>query len=225
MQNIGIDKSSTGEVYISHIFPRLSSMDSEEQLCHIEEISRIQTRLINRNSNEMQRLVYAMKNTKFLRNEEGVCHYISDLVLVKTPLQRKVIGLSEQLNTVFFEKRIILEEFLTRHGIQTQICGQKVLTYVKKRLVVAHLTTKEDREEVANFMEALSAEKDHLGAAFFQELSTLKFLPRAVPPWAVQNDIVPFDSSVPICFKVFTLVNFKDLQGVNLIDSYSEEGI
>ena len=201
MQNIGIDKSSTGEVYISHIIPRLSSMDSEEQLCHIEEISRIQTRLINRNSNEMQRLVYAMKNTKFLRNEEGVCHYISDLVLVKTPLQRKVIGLSEQLNTVFFEKRIILEEFLTRHGIQTQICGQKVLTYVKKRLVVAHLTTKEDREEVANFVEALSAEKDHLGAAFFQELSTLKFLPRAVPPWAVQTDIVPFDSSVPICFK------------------------
>ena len=200
MQNIGIDKSSTGEVYFSHIIPRLSSMDSEEQLCHIEEISRIQTRL-NPNSNELQRLVYAMKNTKFLRNEEGVCHLISDLFLVKTALQRIVIGLSEQLNAVFSKKIIILEEFLAKHGIQTKICGQKVLTYIKKRLVVAHLSTKEDREEVVNFMEALSAEKHHLGSAFFQELSTLKFLPRDVPPWADRMKIVPFDSSLPICFK------------------------
>ena len=56
--------------------------------------------------------------------------------------------------------------------------------------------------KVSKLLRALSAEDHHLeDAAFLQELSTLKFLPRAVPAWAKKENIVPFDLSVPICFK------------------------
>ena len=175
-------------------------MDSEEQLQHVEVLIWIQERL-HPNSREVQRLANAIAHVKFVRNEEGVCHFISDLVLVNTDIQRIVTSLSEQLNTKFLEKRQVVEKFLTKHGIQTKTSAEKILTYVKTHLVVPHIASKEDREKVTKFMKALSAEDRHLeDVAFLQELSSLKFLPRAVPAWVYREEIVPFDPTVPICF-------------------------
>ena len=203
MDTIGIDESSMTEVYISHVITKLPDMDNEEQCIHLEVLLRVVENLerLKPRNNYRQRIANALQSTKFLRNEEGVCHYISQLVLVKTTLQGIVTSLSDQVNTEC-KKSWDIQRLLEKHGVQTDTSAQKILTYIKTHLVVPHIKSKTEKERVIKFLKALSDEEHHLeDTAFLQELASLKFLPRSTPAWADRMKIVPFDPSVPICFK------------------------